>query len=134
MRSVAVPWGQGTLGWRGALMLLLGFNEANSSKERDFTTVVGSVVGYLPLSSLVLGLSAAKYHQVPFPARIPTEPGQGVSALPYPTFHPPQEVCVDGESSWNRFQVMPTAFYPGSTKCDLPCNFCTAITHAKMLI
>lgn len=81
-------WGRehGTLEWRHALILLLGFNEASSSRERDFTIVAASAIGYLPLSSLVLGLSAAKYHRAPFPAGIPTEPGQAVSALPTPHF------------------------------------------------
>lgn len=44
------PWGRVPLGW--SCVLILGFNEASSSKERDFATVAGSAAGHLPLSHL----------------------------------------------------------------------------------
>lgn len=54
------------------------------SKESDFATDADSTVGYLPLSPLVFsiwlrGLSAIKYHWVPFCARVLPEPGRSVS-------------------------------------------------------
>lgn len=86
------------MGWRVLLTLLLGFNEASSSKEGNFTAAVGSAAGHL--LSPVVDRGHAKYHlqstiEFLLPAGISTEPGCAVSALlPYSTPSPLACICM----------------------------------------
>lgn len=116
---------------------VLGFHEPSSSEERNFSRVAGSASGHLALCPLADRCSVVYQLQrtIEFPS-LQGSPQSLASVSPLRcTVHSiplSRCVCVCGESLWDRFQVVPSAFHAGSSNCDLLSNSHAVITPIRM--